>query len=448
MNKVPRILISDDDETLCYLLKEELLSQNFYVDIVYDGKYAIEKLKEKSYDVLLLDLEMQFISGEKVLKFIKDNLLNLQVIVLTAQSDMRTAIECIKLGAYDFINKPYDFQQLLITIQRALKHKELLEKNEILTNKVEKINNSGIIGNSKKIKEVIHLAQRAAASDSNILLEGETGTGKELFAEYIHKNSNRNHKPLVAINCASLPDQLMESELFGYEKGAFTDAKASKQGLVEIADGGTLFLDEIGELSLSLQPKLLRFLENGEFRRIGGITTLTSNIRIIAATNRNLMEYAEEKKFRRDLLFRLNVITLTIPPLVEREKDVLLLADFFLKRKCSIHSPKHLSEEAKSKLLKYEFPGNVRELEHMIERAIIFSEGDVIESKDLSIPHFDVTTNFYDSEGNDIIRLEDLEKIHIKKILNSCEWNRENTARALGISQKTLYSKIKKYSIK
>lgn len=333
MNKVPRILISDDDETLCYLLKEELLSQNFLVDIVYDGKYALEKLKEKSYDILLLDLEMQFISGEKVLKFIKANLLHLQVIVLTAQSDMRTAIECIKLGAYDFINKPYDFQQLLITIERALKHKELLEKNEILTNKVEKINNSGIIGNSKKIKEVIHLAQRAAASDSNILLEGETGTGKELFAEYIHKNSNRNHKPLVAINCASLPDQLMESELFGYEKGAFTDAKTSKQGLVEIADGGTLFLDEIGELSLSLQPKLLRFLENGEFRRIGGITTLTSNIRIIAATNRNLMEYAEEKKFRRDLLFRLNVITLTIPPLVEREKRCFIISRLLLKKK-------------------------------------------------------------------------------------------------------------------
>ncbi len=448
MNKNNKILIADDDETLCYLLKEELINQNFSVDIVYDGKYAIEKLKEKDFDILLLDLEMQFISGEKVLKFANENKPRLQIIVLTAQSDMRTAIECMKLGAFDFLNKPYDFQQLLITIERALKHRELLEKNTLLVNKVEKYSSINIVGNSKSIKEVIYLAERAALSDSNILLEGETGTGKEIFAEFIHQNSLRNQKPLVAINCASLPDQLMESELFGYEKGAFTDAKTSKPGLVEIADGGTLFLDEIGELSLTLQPKILRFLENGEFRRIGGVTNHSSNIRIIAATNRNLMEFAEEKKFRRDLLFRLNVITLTIPPLVERENDILLLSEYFLKKKCSINSPKVLSNEAKFALQNYEFPGNVRELEHMIERAIIFAEGSIIETKDLNLPVFSTKSNYVAEDDNTLLNLEDVEKFHIQKALKLNSWNRENTARMLGISQKTLYSKIKKYSLK
>lgn len=448
MNKNPKILIADDDETLCYLLKEELVSEHFDVDIVYDGKYAIQKLKQNNYDVLLLDLEMQFVSGAEVLSFVKDNKPRLQVIVLTAQSDMRTAIECIKLGAYDFINKPYDFQQLLLTINRALKHKDLLEQNTLLSKKVEGINANNIIGNSRKIKEVIALSEKAALSDSNILLQGETGTGKELFAEFIHQHSARNKKPLVAINCASLPDQLMESELFGYEKGAFTDAKSAKPGLVEIADGGTLFLDEVGELSLSLQPKLLRFLENGEFRRIGGVNTLKSNIRIIAATNRNLMDFAEKKKFRRDLLFRLNIITLTIPQLVERGNDISLLAEHFLKVKSSVNNPKVLSEEAKNALMNYDFPGNVRELEHIIERAIIFSDTNIIKQKDLNLPKLDVSTEYEESFGEEILRLEDLEKIHIKKVLNVHNWNRENTARALGISQKTLYTKIKKYSLK
>ena len=194
MSKIPKILICDDDETLCYLLKEELINENYTVDIVYDGKYAIEKLKQKNYDVLLLDLEMQYVSGEKVLKYTKEHTPQLQVVVLTAQSDMRTAIECIKMGAYDFINKPYEFQQLLITIERAIKHKELLEKNTLLKNKVDRIRNINIIGNSKSIREVIHLSERSAASDSNILLEGETGTGKELFAEFIHQYSRRNNK--------------------------------------------------------------------------------------------------------------------------------------------------------------------------------------------------------------------------------------------------------------
>ena len=444
-----QILITDDDQTLCYLLKEELVNEGFAVDITFDGKYAIENLKKKNYDLLLLDLEMTDVQGEEVLKYTKEHHPNLQVIVLTAKTEIRTAIQCIKDGAYDFITKPYEFGQLVIIIERALEHKNLLLKTKVLENKVDSEKSKSIIGESPAIKEVISLAKRSAKSDSNILLEGETGTGKELFAEYIHKQSNRAEKPFVAINCASLPDTLIESELFGYDKGAFTDAKTSKQGLVEIANGGTLFLDEIGELSLALQPKLLRFLENGEFRRVGGLINLSSNVRVIGATNKNLMEESDKKNFRRDLLFRLNVITLTIPQLSKRGNDISLLSDYFLQKKSSVRSSKRLSKEAEKILTHYSFPGNVRELEHIIERSLIFAEGEEIQPKDLNITNIASSEQptIY-SEGFDALSLDDLEEIHIKKILDSNDWNRETTARTLGISQKTLYTKIRKYNLK
>ena len=386
MQKNSKILVCDDDETLCYLLKEQLLEEDFAVDTVYDGRFAIEAIKRKNYEILLLDLNMREVQGDEVLKFVVDYNSSIQVIILTAQTEIRSAIECIKMGAYDFISKPYSFDELLVTINRALEHKDLLVKTAILAEQVNKKLSTRIIGNSKELQRVITLANKSAMSDSNILIEGETGTGKELMAEYIHKHSGRNEMPFVVINCASLPDQLIESELFGHEKGAFTDAKSTKQGLVEIAHGGTLFLDEIGELSLALQPKLLRFLENGEYRRIGGITNLTSNVRVIGASNRNLLEETSNKNFRRDLLFRLNVITLTIPPLRERKEDILLLANHFLEIKSPIRSPKNLSTEAEKALLKYDFPGNIRELEHVIERAIIFAENDHIEPEDLNLP--------------------------------------------------------------
>lgn len=444
-----RILIADDDQTLCYLLKEELVSEGYSVDIVFDGKYAIENFKQKSYDVLLLDLEMTEVHGEEVLAYTNEHHPSVQVIILTAKADIRTAIDCIRTGAYDFIPKPYEFGQLVVVIERALERKELVMNNVILTSKVNKNVPHSIIGESKSIRDIIGFAERAAKSDSNILLEGETGTGKELFAEFIHKNSNRNKKPLVAINCASLPDQLMESELFGYEKGAFTDAKTSKQGLVEIANGGTLFLDEIGELSLTLQPKLLRFLEKGEFRRVGGVANLTSDVRVIGATNKNLMEEAENKTFRRDLLFRLNVITLTIPPLKDRGKDVILLANYFLQKNSPVRSMKMLSKESEIALLNYSWPGNVRELAHTIERALIFSDSETIKVNDLNLPQGTMASHdgLYDEKG-DILSLDTIEKAHIQRVLDEFDWNRESTAKALGIAQKTLYSKIKKYDLK
>jgi DNA-binding NtrC family response regulator len=449
--KNSKILVCDDDETLCYLLKEQLLEEGLDVDIVYDGKFAIEAIKRTNYDVLLLDLNMREVSGEEVLKFVKDYNASLQIIILSAQGEMRKAIDCIKAGAYDFITKPYEFDDLLLTLSRALEHKELLVKTEILTKEISKKSSENIIGNSSQLKRILNLANKAAISDSNILIEGETGTGKELLAEYIHKHSARKDKPFVVINCASLPDQLIESELFGHERGAFTDAKNTKQGLVEIAHGGSLFLDEIGELSLALQPKLLRFLENGEYRRIGGITTLTSNVRVIGATNRNLLEEADNKNFRKDLLFRLNVITLTIPPLRDRKEDILLLANHFIKEKTPIRSPKHLSPQAEEILLAYSFNGNIRELDHIIERALIFAEGDIIHPEDLNLPQsFQMQTKkFSDFEQvEEILSMEDLERWHIKKVLDKNRWDRTQTANQLGISPKTLYTKIKKYELK
>ncbi|MCJ7553590.1 MAG: sigma-54 dependent transcriptional regulator [Ignavibacteriaceae bacterium] len=450
MSKNSKILVCDDDETLCYLLKEQLLEEGHSVDTVYDGKYAIEAIRSKNYDVLLLDLNMREVSGEEVLKFVKEYGSIIQTIILSSQSEMKKAIECIKNGAYDYITKPYSFEDLILTVNRAIEHKDLIVTTQLLSKEVNKKHAGNIIGQGKAIQRVLNLSVKAAQSDSNILVEGETGTGKELFAEYIHKQSNRKDNPFVVINCASLPDQLIESELFGHEKGAFTDAKFTKQGLVEIAHGGTLFLDEIGELSLSLQPKLLRFLENGEYRRIGGITNLNSNVRVIGASNRNLLEEAENKNFRKDLLFRLNVITLTIPPLRERKEDILLLANFFLESKTSVRSPKRLSIESAEILENYSFTGNVRELEHIIERAVIFAEGDIIRPDDLNLP----TPKSRKSSGNlmnipdEIVSMEELEKWHIANALSANRWDRTQTATQLGISPKTLYTKIKKYEIK
>lgn len=453
MNTSPKILVCDDDETICYLLKEQLVEKFFSIDMVYDGKYAIENMKKKNYDLLLLDLKMPIMQGEDVLKFVKEYYPSIQVIILTADTEIRKAIDCIKLGAYDFITKPYNFDELLLTLNRALEHRDLLFQNEALTKQAKQHRASRIIGNSPVLNKLIQLAEKAAKSESNILIEGETGTGKELLADFIHQHSARRTKPFVVINCASLPDQLIESELFGYEKGAFTDAKTSKPGLVEIANGGTLFLDEIGEMSLNIQPKMLRFLENGEYRRVGGVNSLSSDVRVIGATNKNLLEEIDKKMFRRDLLFRLNVITLVVPPLSERKEDILTLANFFLESKSPIRSPRKFDEKAIEALMQYDFPGNIRELEHIIERAIIFSDDNIIHPEILFLstkkkkhPEVAASENYVESNSEEL-SIDDLERKHILKVLNMKGWERTKTAEQLGISQKTLYSKIKKYHL-
>ena len=446
-SKRGRILIADDDVELCGLLSGELNADNFETEFVLDGKEAIEKFKQFNYDVVLLDLEMRKVQGEDVLKYAKENKPHLQVVVLTGKTDTRTAVECIKMGAYDFVTKPYQYNQLLLIIDRALEHRRLKLQTEILSSKIDHVSPQVIIGESKNFKQILELAKRASSTDTNILLFSETGTGKELLAEYIHQNSSRKEKPFLTINCASLPDNLIESELFGYEKGAFTDARNTKQGLVEIADGGTLLLDEIGDFAISMQPKLLRFLENGEFRRVGGTRTLRSNVRIIAATNRDLEEAVNSRLFRSDLLYRLNVITLTLPPLKDRREDILILADYFLKKFAPVRMPKTLSEEAKNELLAYSVPGNIRELKHIIERALIFSSGKIISAVDINLPSTIKSILSGASIPENVEKLVEVEKFHIRRMLKKYGWHRTKTYTALGISQKSLYTKIKKYGL-
>ena len=451
-----KILICDDDQTLAQILSDELTAEGFKTVIVYNGNDAIEELKVNFFDVLLLDLNLPDIKGSEILKFSTANLPFTQAIMLTGTSDINDAVECMKLGAYDFITKPYDFNELLQVIYKAIEKKNLLTNNVVLSKELNQVLGFEIIGESKSFKELLALAAKAAQSDSPILIQGETGTGKEVLAKYIHSISPRSSKPIVTLNCASLPDTLFESELFGHEKGSFTDAKQTKPGLVEIANEGSLFLDEIGELSLTIQPKLLRFLETGEFRRVGGLNNRKSNVRLIAATNKNLINEVKEKRFREDLFFRLNVIPLTIPPLRNRKEDIIPLAEYFLKQKNKTRKLKILSDEAKEFLLNYNFPGNVRELEHLIERSLIFCDGEAIYPKHFNL---NLSTVFYKTEIEEEVNrttgkslnelsVEELERIHLKSVLDANNWNREQSARILGISLKTLYTKIKKYNLK
>lgn len=457
------ILIVDDERSLVLLLQAELQSsERFDVDIALDGAEAINKLQSNIYDVVLLDVRMPRVGGIEVLKFLQENAPQTQVIMLTNYADVKTAIETIKLGAYDFIAKPYDYDELMATIERAIERRRLFIDNELMKNALYgKQKDLSIIGKSEAIVGLLERAKKVAETDSIVLIQGASGTGKELVAHLIHKNSPRADRPFVAMNCASIPDSLLESELFGYERGAFTNAYSTKQGLVEVAHGGTLFLDEVGDISQAIQPKLLRFLETGEFRRVGGTNTLRVNVRIVSATNKDLQEEAQAGRFREDLLYRLNVVTLYIPPLSERKEDIPLLVEHFLNKHTRSKPRKSVSPAAMEILLKHHWPGNVRELEHVIEGAVILCTNEVIEPEDLTlntslirslkrqeqhgppadknqvVPHYD----------GEILSLEELEKRHIQKALEHNEWSRVKTAQDLGITPKTLYLKIKRYGI-
>lgn len=457
------ILIVDDERSLVHLLQAELsASERFEVDVALDGAEAINKLQSNIYDVVLLDVRMPRVGGIEVLKFLQEHSPQTQVIMLTNYADVKTAIETIKLGAYDFIAKPYDYDELITTIERALERRRLFIDNELMKNQLYgKQKDFSIIGKSDAIVGLIERARKVAETDSIVLIQGASGTGKELIANLIHRASPRSDRPFVAMNCASIPDSLLESELFGYERGAFTNAFSTKQGLVEVAHGGVLFLDEVGDISPTIQPKLLRFLETGEFRRVGGTNTLKVNVRIISATNKDLQEEAKQGRFREDLLYRLNVVTLHIPPLKDRKDDIPLLVEHFLNKHFRAKPQKQMSPEAMSILVNHDWPGNIRELEHVVEGAIILSGKEIIEPEDLtlnsnisqSVQPLQEKTNgvpkreYKPLEDGDIVSLEELEKQHIEKVLIQNEWSRVKTAQDLGITPKTLYLKIKRYGI-
>jgi two-component system response regulator AtoC len=456
MGKKYNLLIVDDEEPLRVLLESELSeSEEFSVDVAADGGEAINKIQAKVYDVVLLDIRMPRVNGIEVLKFVQEYSPTTQVIILTNYADIKTAIETIKMGAYDFLAKPYDIDELFNTIHRAIERKQLFIDNKLMKSELtRKAGNSELIGQAPVFLKLIQSATRFAESDSFVLVQGASGTGKELIASLIHRRSPRNNRPFVAVNCASIPDTLLESELFGHEKGAFTNAVATKQGLVEVANGGTLFLDEVGDISPAIQPKLLRFLETGEFRRVGGTNLLTVDVRVVSATNKDLREEVRAGRFREDLLYRLNVITLQVPLLRDRKEDIPVLADYFLQRKAKTKNVKKLSPSALGVLIEYEWPGNVRELEHALEGAVLLSAGETIEVNDLAL-YFHRPERFpragepgSAAPAGDSGSLEELEREHIERMLRQYKYSRTKTADALGISKKTLYLKIKRYGLK
>lgn len=457
MAKKYNLLIVDDEESLRTLLESELAeSEEFTVDTASDGGQAINQIQAKVYDVVLLDIRMPRVSGIEVLKFVQEYSPTTQVIILTNYADVKTAIQTIKLGAYDFLAKPYDIDELFNSIHRAIERKQLFIDNKLMKSELtRRTGNFELIGQSPSFLKLVESATRFAESDSFVLIQGASGTGKELIANLIHRRSPRNNRPFVAVNCASIPDTLLESELFGHEKGAFTNAYATKQGLVEVANGGTLFLDEVGDISPAIQPKLLRFLETGEFRRVGGTNLLTVDVRVVTATNKDLRAEVSAGRFREDLLYRLNVVTLRVPPLRERMEDIPVLAEFFLVRKAKSKNPKKLAPSALNLLMSYDWPGNVRELEHVLEGAVLLSSGEYVEEADLSMyfhrgekPPGSTTVGLDTLPPGGELSLDELERIHIERVLRQFNFSRTKTADALGISKKTLYLKIKRYGMK
>ncbi len=453
-----RILIADDEVSFTELLREELEESELYeIDIAGDGVEAINFIQKTLYDVILLDLRMPRVSGIEVLKFLQEHSPSTQVIILTNYSDLKTAIETIKLGAYDFIGKPYDVEQLLNSIERSLERRQLFIDNSLMKNELaRKRGTLELIGNSPILRKTVERTLKVAETESVVLIQGASGTGKELIAHLIHERSSRREQPFVVVNCASIPDALLESELFGHEKGSFTGAFATKQGLAEVAHGGTLFLDEVGDISQAVQPKLLRFIETGEFRRVGGTNPLKVEVRIISATNKQLHEEVKAVRFREDLFYRLNVVMIQMPLLRERKVDIPLLVEHFLTSKMKGKVRKSISPQALRILQDYDWPGNVRELEHVVEGAVILSAGEVIEPRDLLLITSlarQVADEYGDRHGPDgdasgELSLDEMEKIHIEQVLRKHRGSRRKTAEILGISPKTLYLKIKKYDIK
>lgn len=446
MAATTHILIVDDEESVTYLLQTEFQEYpEFTVVAANNGSDAMNLVRSKVFDIALLDIRMPRVSGLEVLRFIKEHSPTTQVIMLTAQADVKNAVEATRLGAYDFLSKPYEFDVLMATVRRAVEHRHLLIDKEV---------NAGarpleIVGSSKVFQDTIGYARKLAASDAIVLIQGESGTGKELFAQLIHRESPRRNEPFIAVNCAAMPDQLLESELFGHEKGAFTSAIKTKQGLVEVANGGTLFLDEVGDISPLVQPKLLRFLETGEFRRVGGNDARTVDVRVVSATNKNLNDEVKAGRFRDDLLYRLNVVGLRLPALREHKEDIPQLVAHFLQRKSR---SKTLSPAALEVLMRYDWPGNVRELEHVIEGAVALAHGDIIDPSDLWMNvglRADAVPEVREAPpANLMASLEDVEAEHIERVLRANAWNRTRSAQILGITAKTLYLKIKRYGIR
>jgi DNA-binding NtrC family response regulator len=448
------ILVIDDKDSMREMLTASLTSEGYDVEVASSGDVGIAKSKEKHFDVILTDLKMPDISGMDVLTQVKENDPETAVIVMTAYGTIETAVEAMKRGAFDFLQKPFDIDHLQMLVERALENQRLVAENLLLREELaQSLGFAQIIGASEKMVEVSRLVQKVSPSDTAVLLTGESGTGKELFARAIHSISNRKNKPYITINCAAIPGELLENELFGSERGAFTSSHARKMGKFEIADGGTVFLDEIGDLEFSLQAKLLRVLQEHSFERLGGNKPIEVDVRVIAATNQNLQEAIGKQKFREDLFYRLSVFPIHIPPLRERQDDIVPLANHFVEKysRRMKKGEKSLSREAIVILERYHWPGNVRELENTIERSIILTEGKKIKPEHLAI-RLPSSEDIRLREGAGLREVgqyaqAQAERGMIVRVLGQTHGNKRKTAEILKIDYTTLFEKIKKYAI-
>lgn len=451
---MPSILVIDDKDSMRTMLLQTLQEEGFQVDAVEGGAKGLELARLKSYDLALTDMKMPGMDGLQVLSTLKEIDNDMAVVIMTAYGTVETAVEAMKCGAYDFITKPFDPDHLTVIIQRALENRRLLAENSLLREELaQNLGFSEIIGQNDKMKEVSKLIRKVAGSDTSVLIQGESGTGKELFARAIHNLSPRRDKPYVAINCAAIPAELLENELFGSEKGAFTSSVARKMGKFEIADTGTIFLDEIGDLEVSLQAKLLRVLQQKSFERLGGTKTVSVNVRVIAATNMDLNEMIRKKQFREDLYYRLSVFPITIPPLRDRPDDIKPLSEYFIDKyiKDMKKPMKTLSRDAANLLEKYHWPGNVRELENTIERSIILAEGKKITPDHLAI-RLRSTTEIRLREGAGLKEIggyaqRQAERAAIIRVLKQVRGNKRKCSEVLKIDYTTLFDKLKKYEI-
>ncbi len=444
------ILIVDDERTIRDSLNVVLKEEGYGTAVASTGKEALRHAEEQSFDLIITDLKMPEMDGMELLRKCRKMCPQTFIIIITAHGSLESAIEALRIGAYDYILKPFDFDDVLLKIRRMLRHKELIRENQILRQEIEeKFDFSNIIGQSPGMKEVFRLIRKVAKTKGNVLITGKSGTGKELVAKAIHYNSDRAGKPFIAINCGAIVDTLLESEFFGHKKGSFTGAVRDKEGHFKLANGGTLFLDEIGDIPLHLQVKLLRAIEESEILPVGGTTTIKTDIRIIAATNRNLLEEIEAGNFRDDLYYRLNVVEIKLPSLNERRDDIPLLVDHFIK-KYNRELNRHVisvDNETMRILMNYPWKGGIRELENIIERALILSEGNYITPEDLPVNLLEAShTAFIPDKLKDAVA--QFERSHIQNVLKRTENNKEESAKLLGISLSSLYRKMDELQIK
>ena len=451
------ILVVDDDLAHRVMLKKLLGGWGYDVSEADDGAGAIEAVSARSFDLILMDIRMLKVSGIEALEKIKIINPAIPMIIMTAYASVETAVNALKKGAYDYLTKPLDFDELKIAIGRATEHSVLKKENEYLRERLgEKFDRQSIIGQSGTMVKLLETVEQEAKAEATVLITGESGTGKEMIANAIHYNSPRSQQPFIKINCAALTESLLESELFGHEKGAFTGADRRREGKFLQADNGSLFLDEVSEMSPAMQVKLLRVLQERELTRVGGSEVIAVNVRVIAASNKDLKKEMEQKRFREDLFYRLNVVALHVPPLRERREDIPLLAQHFLQIFTARNSKsiKGFTPQAMEKMVKYSWPGNVRELMNAVERAVVLSRGKFLDAEDISLLMADSILSNGHGQDKDLNRpagypeslpLEEVEKKSILEALVACGGNKSEAARRLGITRKTLRKKLEKY---